>query len=270
MSTRGSVVSTAATSLDRGVTTLKTPGRDVGVLGDEPAELAGHPRGVRRGLEHDGAAGGQRRADLGQVDLGRHVPRRDRGDDADRLAAYGPPALDAHRRGDAEVGLELVGLEPGRRPTSRPSTGTSKPAAPIMKPGMPTSAVVSARKSSAWSSSAWCSWRRQRTRSSTVGRPVGLVEGPTGGGDRRLDVGGGGVGRLADLRARGRVEDRVRRAVAAPASACRRSAAGAAGGRVVSGAPGLLGDVVAALDRRRPDARRDVLRSGSARARRGR
>jgi hypothetical protein len=36
-----------------------------------------------------------------------------------------------------------------------------------MNPGMPTSAVVSARNSSALSSSAWCSWRRQRTRSST-------------------------------------------------------------------------------------------------------
>ena len=36
-----------------------------------------------------------------------------------------------------------------------------------MNAGIPTSAVVSARKSSAWSSSAWWSWRRQRTRSST-------------------------------------------------------------------------------------------------------
>ena len=36
-----------------------------------------------------------------------------------------------------------------------------------MNAGIPTSAVVSALKSSAWSSSAWWSWRRQRTRSST-------------------------------------------------------------------------------------------------------
>ncbi len=42
----------------------------------------------------------------------------------------------------------------------------SNPAAPIMKSGMPTSARVSALNWSAWSSSAFCSWRMQRTRSS--------------------------------------------------------------------------------------------------------
>ena len=183
MSTRGSVVSCAATSLDRGVTTLNTPARDIGVLGDEAAELAGHPRGVRRRLEDDGAARGQRGADLGEVDLVRDVPGRDRGDDADRPHAGRPPARDAHRPRDAEIGLPLVGLEQVGDPLQALDRDV-EPAAPIMNPGMPTSAVVRARNSSALSSSAWWSWRRQRTRSSHVGRPVGLVEGPASGRDR--------------------------------------------------------------------------------------
>ena len=44
MSTRGSVASTAATSLDRGRDHVEHARRQVGVLGGQPAELAGQPR----------------------------------------------------------------------------------------------------------------------------------------------------------------------------------------------------------------------------------
>ena len=44
MSTRGSVASTAATSLERGDDDVEHARRQVGVLGGQPAELAGQPR----------------------------------------------------------------------------------------------------------------------------------------------------------------------------------------------------------------------------------
>ena len=64
------------------MTTLNTPARDVGLLGDEPADARRVPRRVGRGLEDHGVAGGERLADLLDRDLEREVPRHDRADDA--------------------------------------------------------------------------------------------------------------------------------------------------------------------------------------------
>ncbi len=85
-------------------------GRDVGVLDDELAKDRRAPRGVGCRFENDGVARRQRRAELGEVDLVREVPRGDRADDADRLPCDSAVSLDAHRRGDAEVGGPLIGL----------------------------------------------------------------------------------------------------------------------------------------------------------------
>ena len=65
--------------------------RDVGLLGDEPAETGRVERRVGRRLEHHGVAGGQRLADLVDRDLERVVPRHDRAHDADRLPPDLPP-----------------------------------------------------------------------------------------------------------------------------------------------------------------------------------
>ena len=213
MSTRGSVTSIAATCVVPRGDHVEHPRWQVGVLGGQPAELARQPRCVRRRLEHDRAAGRQRRADLGQVDLGRDVPGRDRGDDTDRLAAYRPPARDPHRRRDAEVGLVVVGLgEVGdpAQPLDR-SIEAGRDLHELRHPHLgggqrpEVVGVVEQRL---------VQLAQAAHPQLDVRRPVGLVEGPPRGCDSRLDVVRGRVGRLTDLRTGGRVEDRVRPAVA--------------------------------------------------------
>ena len=78
---------------------------DAGGQADLLEDLGQRVRRQRRDLgrlQHDGAAGGQRRGDLGDHLVQRVVPRRDGADDADRL-------LDDERVGD--LLLELVGLQ---------------------------------------------------------------------------------------------------------------------------------------------------------------
>jgi hypothetical protein len=72
---------------------LAEAGDDVDDAGGQPrldeefAEPQGRQRGFLGGLEHDGAARGQRRRELHSSHQQRRVPRGDRGDHADRLAA---------------------------------------------------------------------------------------------------------------------------------------------------------------------------------------
>ncbi|CQD23779.1 hypothetical protein BN970_06130 [Mycolicibacterium conceptionense] len=70
----------------------------------------GRPRRVGRRLEDQGVARRQGRADLGQVDLVREVPRGDGADHADRLAGDLAVGWDALRGGVAEIGCPLVVL----------------------------------------------------------------------------------------------------------------------------------------------------------------
>ena len=67
-------------------TMLRTPGGDAG-LDDGLGQQEAVERGLGRGLEHDGAAGDHRRAELERGDEQRDVPRGDGGDDADRRLA---------------------------------------------------------------------------------------------------------------------------------------------------------------------------------------
>src|SRR6185312_7489166 len=67
-------------------------------LGGDLGEQVGVERRLRGGLEHDGAAGDQGRGELQCGHEERHVPRNDRADDADRLAAYEHRAHDALAR----------------------------------------------------------------------------------------------------------------------------------------------------------------------------
>ena len=67
-------------------TTFTTPGgMSVSSAISRPSIVA-RPRRVGRGLQHDGAAGGERGPELAEVQVEREVPRRDRADDAGRLA----------------------------------------------------------------------------------------------------------------------------------------------------------------------------------------
>ena len=138
---------------------------------------------------------------------------------------------DAHRLRDAEVGLELVGLQQVGDPLQAldryvEAGGAHHEAGHADLGGgqRPERVGVVEQRLVQLAQAAHPQL--------DVRRPVGLVEGPAGRGDRGLDVRGGAVGCLPDLLARGRVEDRVRRAVATRRRACRRSAAAAgAGGR---------------------------------------
>ncbi len=99
--------------------------RDAGARG----ELGERERGVgrlRRRLAHDRAAGGERGRDLAGDHRGREVPRRDRRDDADRLAQH-EDALVRLVAGDhvAVDALRFLGEpldEATRHRRSRPST----------------------------------------------------------------------------------------------------------------------------------------------------
>ena len=212
-SIRGSVASTEATPLSRGVTTLSTPGgRSVCSVASRPSSAA--TQGVSgAGLSTTVLPASSAGPDLGEVDLVREVPRRDRGDDTDGLAPDGPPGRDAHRLGHAEIGLPLVGLGEVGRPAQsldrhvvlraggeerrRPDLGGGQRAHLL--------AVVDERL---------VQLAHAAHPQLEVRRPVGLVERAACCGDRGVDVLGRGVGCVADVLAGGRVEDRVRRAVA--------------------------------------------------------
>ena len=95
-STLGDSVSSSPTRWSDDVTTLTTPGGDVGLLGDEAPEAGGVPGRVGRGLQDHGVARGQDRAHLVERDLDRVVPRHDGADDAHRLLDDAAPAGHPH------------------------------------------------------------------------------------------------------------------------------------------------------------------------------
>ena len=102
-STRGSVTSISpAMAGSARSDDVEHAGREAGFDGQFAHDRA-HQRRVRRGLQDDGAAGEQRCDDLADVDVERHVPGRDRADDADgfvRHEALGVEAIVVARRRD--------------------------------------------------------------------------------------------------------------------------------------------------------------------------
>ena len=108
LSTRGSRTSSSETSRSA-VTTLSTPGGRPICLGDLGDDVA-LARRLRRRLQHDRAAGEQRRArSCSRSAPSGRVPRDDRADDADRLAD------------------EQAELAAGGRRAPAPRTGTCRP-----------------------------------------------------------------------------------------------------------------------------------------------
>ena len=101
MSTRGSPDSIAPTSWSLDVTMLSTPGGTSVYRATSSPENRGTPRGIGRRFQNHRVARRQRRADLGQVDLVREIPRRDRTDNAYRFPNDGPPGADSHRGCDS-------------------------------------------------------------------------------------------------------------------------------------------------------------------------
>ncbi len=74
----------------RGRHDVDDAGGDVGLLGDQPAEDGRRPRRVGSGLEHHGVARREGRAQLGEVQVEREVPRRDGSHHPHRLAPHQP------------------------------------------------------------------------------------------------------------------------------------------------------------------------------------
>ena len=189
-------------------------GDDVGdaggeFLGEDRAELQ---RGQRRhlgGLEDDGVAGPDRWGELPGHHHQRVVPGRDRGDDADRIAAD-------HRGVAGEV---LAGKRPRsgsarrrrRSASSRRSRGSRRSASALI--GLPQFSASRAEKASASASMRSAIRWRAAERSAGVVRDH-AVEGVAGGGDGGADLGLGGLGHLGDGGAGARVQDRFRRVLA--------------------------------------------------------
>ena len=118
------------------------PARHAGLLG-EPDERERRERRVLGRLCDDGAAGGQRRRDLARDHRRREVPRRDRGDHADRLLQP-RTCVRPHRRGDdVAVGARRFLGEPldVGSPHRRPRRGLRRAACPARarscRPGRP-------------------------------------------------------------------------------------------------------------------------------------
>jgi hypothetical protein len=84
---------------------------NVGLLGDDPAEIRRAPGRVGSRLEHDRIARGQRRPELGEVQIEGEVPGRDRSDHAHGLAPQQPRLGLAHERD--VVHRPLVGVAAG-------------------------------------------------------------------------------------------------------------------------------------------------------------
>ena len=90
-------------------------GGDIGVVGDELAQRQRDQRGVGRALENHGAAGGQRRRELGQRQLVGIVVGDDRRDDAagfllDPSVMLHAAALDIAEVLGHRIGLQQVGV----------------------------------------------------------------------------------------------------------------------------------------------------------------
>ena len=168
MSTSGLVVSTAPTSGSAPTQHVDHAGRNVGVVGDQLAKRERDQRGVRRGLEHHRAPGGERGRELGQCELVGIVVGDDRRDHPAGLLLHPAVVLHAaaldvaevfgHRIGLQQIGVVAHDLD---RLVELRALRTSAGVAP-------TSAMVSSASSSRWSTNARWNCSRQRIRSSVL------------------------------------------------------------------------------------------------------
>ena len=168
-STRSSVTSAEPTSAP--------PCSDGDRAGRQPAleqrvdQPLAEQRGDLAGLEDDAVAGGERRAELAGRDVEREVPRRDRGDDADRPAQGQHQAAVAGRQGHAGGAQRLAGVEAqvhrrAARPPSWPRPGSCPPRGPARR-----SASPAARSSTSAASPGPARAARARCRPTPASRP---------------------------------------------------------------------------------------------------
>ena len=192
------------------------PGRDVGVLGDQPAQASCVEGGVGRGLQHHRVAGGQGLAELVEGHLEREVPRHDRTDHSDRLA---PHLAGGQCAGEADHLVAQVGL---------PGVLVDQPGG-VLQPVFEWGIQLRAERDGARSANLEDEFLAQlfllrldrvvQLQQATltelvVGGPVGLVEGTTGGVDGPVHVFLRRVRDLAERLLGSRVEDGERAGLA--------------------------------------------------------
>ena len=183
-STSGCVVSSAPTArIGRGEH-VHDAGRDVGGLGDELAERERRPRRVGRALQHDGAAGRERRRELRERELDGVVVRGDRADDAGRLLLDPAVVAARERVALAEVLDEVVALEEIGVPAPRRRSGPRAAARSCSRPARRPRARGSRCSASKLSTQRLVELAQAPHAERVVARPVGGVEGAPGGGDR--------------------------------------------------------------------------------------
>ena len=200
-------------------------GRDVGRLGDELAERERRPRRVGRALQHDGAAGRERRRELRERELDRVVVRRDRADDAGGFL-LDPAVVPARERvALAEVLDEVVALEQIGVPAARRRSGRRAAARSCSRPARRPRCTRISRSGVDVVEQRLVQLAQAPHAERVVARPVGRVERAPGRGDRAPRVVDGRVGGDAEHRLGRRVDVLVRRAARRPAPARRRSAA---------------------------------------------
>ncbi len=185
---------------------LEDAGREVGPLGDQPADTGGVPRCVRRGLEDHGVAGGQRRAELVERHLEGVVPRDDGGDDAGRLLDHRPPGPPPERRSDGEVALPLELVDVGRRPFEGLAQRGVELRTVGHEDGCPDLGHQLRPQELLLLLESGLQLGEALLAELLVRRPIGLVEGLPGGGDGLVHVVVAGVGHQSEELLGGRID----------------------------------------------------------------
>ena len=186
LSTSGCSASAAPAVSPKPVTMLTTPSGKPASL-NQFAETQRRERRLFGRLQHDRAAGGQRRRELPGRHHQREIPRYDLADDADRLAQ----CIDVPIAGARHLNRFAVeARRPSRHVPEHVDRTLHVVAGARCVTGLPLSSASSSANSSACCSRRSPSRQTRRERSPRQNaRPRTSLEGPAGRGDRRVNIG---------------------------------------------------------------------------------
>ena len=205
-STRGSTTSCSPTQMVRRRHHVDDPVGDVGLLGDQAADAGGRPRGVRRGLDHHGVAGGQGLAELVEEDLHRVIPRDDGADHTDGLLDHLLPALHAEGVVVGQRSLPLERVDVLGRPQQRLGQRRVELGHGGHHDGGADFGHELGPQELLLADDGVLELAQAALTEGAVGRPRRLVERPAGRDDGPVHVGSRGVGGLAQHLLGGRVD----------------------------------------------------------------
>ena len=166
-------------------------------FGRELTHVSAHQRRVRRGLQDDRAAGEQRCDHLADVDVERHVPGRDRADDADRFVSDIALGVEAVFAAHAAVLFKLHQWETFEQ-SIRPEEGAVHLGPCGGADGCASLVTRNVDQLLAVRVKQIAILLHELESIGVVPRPVGVVERLAGRNDRGIDVFFRGVGGFAD------------------------------------------------------------------------